>query len=140
MGDKTLDVWLRQLIDWRIDELPITLFHPDDRERVMSELKSKLSSGSPHETEARLLRNDGKYLWFLFRYNPLRDEQGRVMRWYVAGTDIDDRKQAEDRLQRENVALYKTRLGEPLTDAERKILLRLLADEEAKDAPLPPKS
>jgi hypothetical protein len=43
-------------------------------------------------------------------------------------------------IQRENVALYKTRLGEPLTDAERKILLRLLADEEAKDAPLPPKS
>jgi hypothetical protein len=43
-------------------------------------------------------------------------------------------------IQRENVALYKTRLGEPLTDAERKILLRLLADEEAKDAPLPPNS
>jgi PAS domain S-box-containing protein len=104
-GSALHDWRLRQLIDWRIDELPITLFHPDDRERVMCELKSKLSSGSPHETEARLLRNDGKYLWFLFRYNPLRDEQGRVMRWYVAGTDIDDRKQAEDRLQRENVAL-----------------------------------
>jgi hypothetical protein len=99
------DWQLRPLIDWRIDELPITLFHPDDRERVMCELKSTLSSGSPHETEARLLRNDGKYLWFLFRYNPLRDEQGRVVRWYVAGTDIDDRKQAEERLRHENVAL-----------------------------------
>jgi formate hydrogenlyase transcriptional activator len=71
----------------------------------MCELKSTLSSGSPHETEARLLRNDGKYLWFLFRYNPLRDEQGRVVRWYVAGTDIEDRKRAEERLQHENVAL-----------------------------------
>ncbi len=99
------DWQLRPLIDWRIDELPITLFHPDDRERVTWELKSKLSSGSQHETEARLLRNDGKYLWFLFRYNPLRDEHGRVVRWYVAGTDIDDHKQAEERLQRENVAL-----------------------------------
>jgi PAS domain S-box-containing protein len=95
----------RPWIDWRTDELPITLLHPDDRERMMCELKSTLSSGSPHETEARLLRNDGKYLWFLFRYNPLRDEQGRVVRWYVAGTDIDDRKQAEERLQHENVAL-----------------------------------
>ncbi len=104
-GSVLHDWQLRPLNDWRIDELPITLFHPDDRERVMYELKSKLSSGSPHETEARLLRNDGKYLWFLFRYNPLRDEQGRVMRWYVAGTDIDDRKQAEERLQHENVAL-----------------------------------
>src|ERR1700756_943495 len=104
-GSLLHDWQLRPLIDWRIDELPITLFHPDDRERVMCELKSTLSSGSLHETEARLLRNDGKYLWFLFRYNPLRDEQGRVVRWYVAGTDIEDRKQAEDSLRRENVAL-----------------------------------
>jgi len=104
-GSVLHDWQLRPLIDWRVDELPITLFHPDDRERVMCELKSTLSSGSPHETEARLLRNDGKYLWFLFRYNPLRDEQGRVVRWYVAGTDIEDRKRAEERLQHENVAL-----------------------------------
>ena len=104
-GSVLHDWQLRPLIDWRIDDLPITLFHPDDRERVMCELKSKLSSGCPHETEARLLRNDGKYLWFLFRYNPLRDEQGRVVRWYVAGTDIEDRKQAEERLEHENVVL-----------------------------------
>src|ERR1700691_3705288 len=45
------------------------------------------------------------YRWFLFRYNPLRDEQGRLRRWYVAGTDIEDRKEAEQRLQIENVAL-----------------------------------
>src|SRR6266481_1018825 len=104
-GSVLHDWQLRPLIEWRIDELPITLFHLDDRERVMCELKSTLSSGSPHETEARLLRNDGKYLWFLFRYNPLRDEQGRVVRWYVAGTDIEDRKQAEERLKHENVVL-----------------------------------
>src|SRR5437879_10230452 len=47
----------------------------------------------------------GKYRWFLFRWNPLRDEQGRVARWYAAATDIEDRKQAEQRLQNENVAL-----------------------------------
>src|ERR1700691_5690803 len=45
------------------------------------------------------------YRWFLFRYSPLRDEQGRLRRWYVAGADIEDRKQAEQRLQNENVAL-----------------------------------
>jgi formate hydrogenlyase transcriptional activator len=99
------DWQLRPLLNWCIDELPITLFHPDDRERVMCELKSKLSSGCQHETEARLRRNDGRYLWFLFRYKPLRDEQGRVVRWYVAGTDIEDRKQAEEKLQQENAAL-----------------------------------
>ena len=79
-------------------------FHPDDWER-MSEAQSKFSSGLPHEAEFRLLGKDGKYRWFLFRYNPLRDEQGRLRRWYVAGTDIEDRKQAEQRLQIENVAL-----------------------------------
>jgi len=48
---------------------------------------------------------DGKYRWFLLCLNPVRDEQGRVTRWYSATTDIDDRKQAEQRLQNENIAL-----------------------------------
>jgi PAS domain S-box-containing protein len=130
-GSVLHDWQLRPLIDWRIDELPITLFHPDDRERVMCELKSTLSSGSPHETEARLMRNDGKYLWFLFRYNPLRDEQGRVVRWYVAGTDIDDRRQAEERLQHENVALReeidKTSMFEEIVGTSS-VLQRVLSD------------
>jgi transcriptional regulator with GAF, ATPase, and Fis domain len=41
----------------------------------------------------------------LYRWNPLRDEQGRLIRWYLAATDIEVRKQAEQRLQNENVAL-----------------------------------
>jgi transcriptional regulator with GAF, ATPase, and Fis domain len=51
------------------------------------------------------LRKDAKYRWFLLRYNPVRDEQGCVIRWYLAATDIEDHKQAEQRLQDENVAL-----------------------------------
>jgi len=79
--------------------------HPDDWEPWTSETQNKFLSGIPHEYEARLLRKDGKYRWFLFRWNPLRDEQGRVTRWYASATDIEDRKQAEQRLQNENVAL-----------------------------------
>jgi formate hydrogenlyase transcriptional activator len=55
--------------------------------------------------EVRLRRKDGQYRWFLFRFNPIRDEQGRLTRWYAAATDIEDRKEAEQRLQNENVAL-----------------------------------
>jgi len=55
--------------------------------------------------EFRIRKGDGSYRWFLARYNPLRDELGRAARWYVALTDIEDRKQAEDTLRRENVAL-----------------------------------
>src|SRR5262249_55106170 len=50
----------------------------------------------PFENEQRVLGKDGKYRWFLIRYNPLLDEQGRIARWYVAAFDIEDRKQAED--------------------------------------------
>src|SRR4029077_8009050 len=81
------------------------LFHPQDWERLMSEAHSKFLSGLPHEAEVRLRRKDGHYRRFLIRYKPLRDEQGRLTRWYVAGTDIEDRKQAEQRLHDENVAL-----------------------------------
>jgi PAS domain S-box-containing protein len=80
-------------------------YHPDDWERLTSETQSKFLSGIPHEYEARLLRKDGKYRCFLFRWNPLRDEQGCITRWYAAATDIEDRRQAEQRLQNENVAL-----------------------------------
>src|SRR5580700_4935672 len=81
------------------------LFHPDDWKRAGSEAQSKLAAGLPHEVEARLLGKDGKYRWFLWRWNPLRDEHGRLTRWYVAGTDIEDRKVAEQRLLDENVSL-----------------------------------
>src|SRR5260370_18802671 len=102
----TLDEWKkRPFTEWRADEVPFTVFHPDDRERLMGELKNKFLSGSSHETEARLLRDDGKYRWFLFRFNPVRDRQGCVMRWYVAGTDSEDRKLAEEKLQQENATL-----------------------------------
>ena len=68
-------------------------------------LPGELQGGSPFEHELRLRREDGQYRWFHFRFNPMSDEEGRVTRWYLAGTDIDDRKLAEQRLQEENVAL-----------------------------------
>jgi PAS domain S-box-containing protein len=104
MNQSALDYYGLSLEEWRSCG-PHRLLHPDDWERLMSETQSKFVSGSPCETEVRLLRNDGKYRWFLLRYNPLRDEQGRLKRWYVGMTDIEDRKQAEQRLQNENIAL-----------------------------------
>jgi PAS domain S-box-containing protein len=82
-----------------------TFFHPDDWERIKRDTRSKFLSGSPHETEGRLVRRDGTYRWFLFRYNPMRDEQGGIARWYVAAIDIEDRKQAEKKLQQSEAYL-----------------------------------
>ena len=81
------------------------LFHPDDWERASGGTLTQLREGLPHEVEIRLRRKDGKYRWFLSRRNPLRDELGRLTRWYTAATDIEDRKTAQQRLQDENVAL-----------------------------------
>jgi PAS domain S-box-containing protein len=79
--------------------------HPDDRARARPLYYRALSSGVAYEMEFRVHRSDGSYRWFLARFNPLRDEQGQVTRWYVALTDIEDRKRAEERLQQENIAL-----------------------------------
>src|ERR1700730_7857515 len=81
------------------------IFHPDDVARVQDERRDALSRGLPFENEQRALGKDGKYRWFLILYNPLRDEHGSVIRWYVTGTDIEDRKQAEQRVRNENLAL-----------------------------------
>jgi PAS domain S-box-containing protein len=81
------------------------IFHPDDLERVQDERREALSRGVPFVLEQRARGKDGQYRWFLMRFNPLRNEQGTIIRWYATGTDIDDRKHEEERVQRENIAL-----------------------------------
>src|SRR3989475_3643832 len=81
------------------------IFHPDDLKRAREQRQAALARGLPFEIEQRALRKEGQYRWFLIRYNPFRDEQGQLVRWYATGTDIDDRKRAEDRTRNENVAL-----------------------------------
>jgi formate hydrogenlyase transcriptional activator len=81
------------------------IFHPDDLERLREERKAALGRGVPFEIELRARRKDGQYRWFLIRYNPFRNDDGQVTRWYATGTDIDDRVRAEERTRNENLAL-----------------------------------
>ena len=81
------------------------VFHPEDSERLRDERAAAISRGVPFEYERRVRRRDGQYRWLLVQYNPLRDERGEVIRWYATGTDIDDRKRAEERTRQENFAL-----------------------------------
>jgi PAS domain S-box-containing protein len=74
-------------------------FHPEDVERLREERREALKRPVPFENEQRVLGKDGTYRWFLIRYNPLLDDQGRIDRWYVAAFDIDDRKRAEAELK-----------------------------------------
>ena len=79
--------------------------HPDDLERVQTERSAGLSGGAPFETEKRLLGKDGQFRWFLFRYNPVLNEAGDIVRWFATATDVEDRKQTEDRMRNEAIAL-----------------------------------
>ena len=79
--------------------------HPEDLERLEKERSAGLSKGRPFEIDRRLLGKDGRYRWFLFRYNPLLNEAGDIVRWFATATDVEDRKQAEDRMRNETVAL-----------------------------------
>ncbi len=99
-----LDYFGLTLQEWR-DTPHGAVGHADDVERVRAKWDGALLSGSAFEIEARFRKGDGQYRWFLARYNPVRDDKGQVRRWYVACTDIEDRKRAEERLQQENVAL-----------------------------------
>jgi formate hydrogenlyase transcriptional activator len=95
------------LHEWRqrVMGAPGSEAHPDDAERINAVGEQAVISGLPYELEVRLRAADGSYRWFLARYNPVRDDQGQIMRWYVACTDIDDRKRAEERMRNETVAL-----------------------------------
>jgi len=93
------------LEEWRRTPERGAFVHPDDRARELDYFDRAVSTGSAYELELRLRKGDGSYRWFLARSNPVRDYTGRIVRWYVACTDIDDRKTAEERLQQENVVL-----------------------------------
>jgi PAS domain S-box-containing protein len=94
-----LDEWLQRSLG--------THTHPDDLERVKACWLRASGSGSAYDVELRVRKHDGSYRWHLARYNPVRDDKGQIMRWYVAGTDIEERKRAEEKLQQENVALMR---------------------------------
>jgi PAS domain S-box-containing protein len=92
------------LHEWRGGTLGREI-HPDDLERLKLGWDRALSNGSALEIEVRVRKHEGHYRWFLARFNSVRDDEGRILRWYIACTDIENRKRAEERLQQENAAL-----------------------------------
>jgi len=81
-------------------EAPTSVIHPDDTPRALEKWRAAMAAGESYEDEMRLRRADGQYRWFLIRTVPLRDEQGNIVKWYGTSTDIEERKQAEDTLRR----------------------------------------
>src|SRR5258708_5507197 len=99
--------------------------HPDDAKGLLDSWQMALVTGQLADVEARMRRFDGEYRWFLLRASPLRDESGKIVKWYGTNTDIDDRKRAEKELQRSEAFLAE---GERLS-LSGSFLWRLDTDE-----------
>jgi PAS domain S-box-containing protein len=87
---------LAELKQWATNDT----IHPEDHPRIIQLFAETITSGLPSEWEARIRRFDGAYRWFQFRGLPLHEPSGRILRWYVLLTDIDDLKRAEAELRR----------------------------------------
>jgi formate hydrogenlyase transcriptional activator len=105
-ADGELEFVNRQVLDYfgkTLDELKgwatNDFIHPDDLPRVIAAFTSSIETGQPYDVEQRCRRADGAYRWFQVRALPLRDTEDHIIRWYTLFSDIDKRKQAEDRLQ-----------------------------------------
>jgi len=133
-ADGTLDYcnerW-RSYMGLRLEELQgdgwQSMLCPDDRKRVLKAWRESVTTGTPYEQEERHRGVDGTYRWFLARGVPLRDAEGRIVRWYGTNTDIEDRKQAEEELQRLSGQLLR------LQDQERRRIARDLHDSTGQD-------
>src|SRR5258707_5891005 len=90
---------LEQLADWR------PLIHPDEREMVMMRWIRSVETGDPYDIEHRIRGADGVYRWFHVRGLPLRDTEGRIVRWYNLITDIDERRKTHEKLHRSEAFL-----------------------------------
>jgi PAS domain S-box-containing protein len=86
---------LEEAIGWGF----LIAIHPDDKPRIQEDWQRALRTGVSFEAESRVRRHDGEYRSFLFRGNALRDNEGNVFKWVGIGTDIEDRRRAEDALR-----------------------------------------
>jgi PAS domain S-box-containing protein len=118
--------------DWKV------AIHPEDLATLTNTWRSIFAAGTPGDVEARLRRFDGEYRWFLFRAEPLRDELGKIVRWYGANTDIEDRRRAEEALHHAQAELAHvarvTALGELAASIAHEVnqpLAAIVADANA---------
>jgi PAS domain S-box-containing protein len=79
--------------------------HPDDLPRLIESRTKAIKAGELYESVHRLRRADGVYRWFQVRGLPVRDSKGPPNGWYLLLIDIDDRKQAEEKLRRSEALL-----------------------------------
>lgn len=97
-------------------------FHPDDQERAATRWQESIDTGEPYEIEYRLRRADGTYRWMLGRALPVCDDEGRILRWFGTCTDIQARKEAEERITEQAQLLDQSQDAIVVQDLDHRIL------------------
>jgi PAS domain S-box-containing protein len=82
-----------------------SIVHPDDYPAAQHAWNQAIATGMPFENVSRIRRSDGVYRWMHIGAEPLRDHAGNILRWYGVNTDIEERKQAEQALERSEAFL-----------------------------------
>ena len=109
-----------QALDWGWT----SALHADDLEACREGWLKCVQTGEAYEMEYRLRRADGAYRWFLMKGNPLRDEDGRILKWIGTATDVDDQKHNQQILEQqikertEELADANTRLHEEMMERD----------------------
>src|SRR5882672_6037027 len=93
------------LLGWRWMEV----LHPDDLENTRQVWADAVAGRRPYDVEYRVRRHDGAYGWFKTRGTPIRDREGRIIKWFGSCTDITDWKRAEEALHHSEQALRRAR-------------------------------
>jgi PAS domain S-box-containing protein len=94
-----------ELLGWRWMET----LHPNDREPTRQFWTESVAGRQPYDVEYRIRRSDGTYGWFKTRGTPIRDNDGRIVKWFGTCTDISDRKRAEQELRERELELRQAR-------------------------------
>lgn len=102
---RILDYYGFSLEEWKGAGFLTKVVHPEDMVCYLERRRAGLSSSEPFELEARILRKDGQYRWFHARFNPMKDDNDHLLRWYVVRTDVEESKQTAERTRNENLAL-----------------------------------
>ena len=82
--------------------------HPEDVEGIVAKWRACLATGEIFEYETRVRRADGEYHWMFHRKVPLRDANGKIVKWYGSSLDIEERKTAEELFRRNSKELQRS--------------------------------
>ena len=104
------------------------MVHPDDLATTGVAWSAAVAQGRLYENEFRLRDADGRYRWYLARAVPVRDQDGRVLRWIGTNTDMHDSREATAALARLNATLEKRVLERTADLADSQNRLRSFYD------------